>query len=407
VDHKNLAEISLANRKNTHSVKWDGLAESFGQENLLPLWVADMDFKVPGCVRAALHQAVDQGAFGYYKIPEEFGKSIITWEKERHGVTWDLDWLRTTSGVVTGLYHLISAITQPGDGVLVQPPVYYPFYRVIRDTGRKAVYSPLREEKGYYTMDWADLEEKLAGGQVKVFLLCSPHNPVGRVWTKEELTRALTLCRRYGVQVVADEIHHDLTQPGHDHVSAASLWEGEGKPITFFSASKTFNLAAMKNSILMIPDKAQRDKFDAFEKALGTSTGSTLDYVAVTAAFQGGAAWLDDVLEEIGKNERTIRQALAPFPGVTVSPLEGTYLLWVDLGDRVTKEELHSFVQDTCGIAPDYGHWFYPAGEKDDTHIRLNLAAPNETIRQAARQLAAGLTRISCASDGAEPRTGH
>jgi cystathionine beta-lyase len=243
-------------------------------------------------------------------------------------------------------------------------------------------------------MDLADLEDKIVREKVSVFLLCSPHNPVGRVWTKEELTGALEICQRHGVQVVADEIHHDLIMPGHQHTSVISLWEGNHRPITFFSASKTFNLAGMKNSILMLPEEDQRAKFDSFERTLGTGTGSTLDYIAVTAAFQGGGPWLDTVLEEIWGNAQLLREALAPFPAVTVSPLEGTYLLWVDLGTAVTRETLHPFVQDKCGLAPDYGHWFYPAGEREDTHIRLNLAAPRQTIAEAARRLTSALGSI-------------
>ena len=229
---------------------------------------------------------------------------------------------------------------------------------------------------------------------MKAFILCSPHNPVGRVWTQAELEGMLGCCQRHGVQVFADEIHHDLIQSGHRHISAASLWKGEGKPITLFSASKSFNLAGMKNAILVLPEAEQRTRFDRFEQGLGTGEGSTLDYIAVAAAFQGGDAWLDAVLAEVSANYQQIKKALAPYPEITVSPLEGTYLMWIDLGKRVDRGQLHGFMEQDCRIAPDYGHWFYPEGEKGDTHIRLNLAAPQETIRRAAEQLAAGLEAL-------------
>ena len=387
-----LKEISLPSRANTDCAKWDGLSDTFGQEDLLPLWVADMDFKVAPCIREALHEAVDQGAFGYYQLPARFLDSVIRWEEIRHGNTLRREWLRTTPGVVTGLYHLVRAITQPGDGIMVQPPVYYPFYRIIRQTGRTVVCNFLKEDKGVYTLDLEDFEEKLKSGQVKVFLLCSPHNPVGRVWTRQELKAMLDLCKAYGVQVVADEIHHDIIMPGYEHIPSATLWEGEGKPITFFSASKTFNLAAMKNSILVLPEEAQREKFDRFEKELGTGLGSTLDYIAVTAAFEGGAPWLDTVLAEIWGNYRFMKRELEGILGVVVSPLEGSYLMWIDLGGHVSRENIRSFIQDICRIAPDYGHWFFPE-ECDDCHIRLNLAAPHETIRKAAEQLKTALTQ--------------
>ena len=393
MDQKTLQEITLIDRTGTNSTKWDDLRASFGEDGLLPVWVADMDFKTPLCVRQALHEAVDQGAFGYYKIPETYHQSILTWEETRHDAHWKESWLRTTSGVVAGLFHVLSAITQPGDAVLVQTPVYYPFYRVIGHTGRRAVYSPLREENGVYTPDLKDLEQKITRESVKVFLLCSPHNPVGRVWTEDELRAMLSICRRHGVQVISDEIHHDILMPGHRHIPAVSLWSGPNPPITFFSASKTFNLAGMKNSILAIPQKETRTKFDAFERSLGTSSSSTLDYVAVTAAFTSGADWLDGVLAEIFANYQSVKTLLSDFPQVTISPLEGTYLLWIDLGNVIRREDLHDFVQSDCGLAPDYGHWFFPEGVRDDTHIRLNLAAPQATIKKAAQQLADGIRK--------------
>ena len=388
-----LQEIALPDRRHTDSAKWDSLRETFGTEDLLPLWVADMDFKTPACVRDALHRAVDQGAFGYYKIPTAYHDAILSWEQRRHRMTWQKDWLRSTSGVGSGLFHVVQAITQPGDAILLQTPVYYPFYRVIRETGRTLVCNPLKENNGLYTIDLEDFERKIQEEHVKVFLLCSPHNPVGRVWTKEELEGMLQCCQRHQVQVIADEIHHDIIMPGHTHISAASLCRDEDKPITFFSASKTFNLAAMKNSVLVLPQKKQRDQFDAFETRLGTSPGSTLDYVAVTAAFSGGDAWLDVVLDEIYGNYLLMKETLADLPGVTVSPLQGTYLLWVHLGTAVAPKDLHRFIQEECRIAPDYGHWFFPTG-KEDTHIRLNLAAPRSTIQKAAEQLHTALKAV-------------
>lgn len=385
-------ETSLLDRFGTDSLKWDGLTETFGRADLLPLWVADMDFKTPLCVRQALHKAVDQGAFGYYQPPERFYESILNWERTRHGMTWKRDWIRTTNGVVSGLFHLVQALTRPGDGILLLTPVYYPFYRVVEGTGRRAVCCPLREEKGRYTLDPDAFARTLERERVSFFLLCSPHNPVGRVWTQAELTGMLETCRRYGVRVIADEIHHDLILPGHTHFSAAGLWEGEGKPITFFSASKTFNLAGMKSSVLMLPEEEDRTKFDEFEARLGGGGCSTLDYVAVTAAFEEGAPWLDMVLEEVAANEALLREALAPY-SVRISPLEGTYLLWMDLGEIVPENRLRDFILDDCRIAPDFGRWFYPSRIDTGAHIRLNLAAPRATIRQAAEQLTGGIRK--------------
>ena len=389
-----LREISLPDRRNTDSLKWDALTDTFRREDLLPLWVADMDFKTPLCVRDALHRAVDGGAFGYYRPPASYYESILAWEEERHGTRWEREWIRSTNGVVSGLFHLIRALTEPGDGILLLTPVYYPFFRAIRETGRRDVCVPLREDNGVYSLDREAFETAAAREDVKLFLLCSPHNPVGRVWREEELEFLLSRCRAHGVPVVSDEIHHDLLLPGSRHLSAASLWEGEGKPITFFSPSKTFNLAGMKHSVLMIPSTEQRRRFDAFEARLGAGESSTLDYIAARAAYTGGGPWLDAVLGEIAGNDRAVREALTPFPGVTVSPLEGTYLLWVDLSGIVPEETLRDFMEDRCRVAPDYGRWFYPDRRDPGAHIRLNLAAPRETVLLAASRLADGLRAV-------------
>ena len=389
-----LREIRLTDRRNTDSLKWDGMQSTFGRSDLLPMWVADMDFKTPLCVRQALHRAVEQGAFGYYSVPESYFQSILSWEMSRHGTRWEREWIRFTNGVVSGLYHLLQAITAPEDGILLQTPVYYPFYRLIQDIGRRSVFHSLSETNGEYSVDLERFEEILADRNISVFLLCSPHNPVGRVWKTEELTGMLDCCRRHDVLVVADEIHHDLILPGHRHRSAASLWEGEGKPITFFSPSKTFNLAGMKHSILMIPSEEHRRQFDAFEDKLGAGESSTLDYIAAAAAYSGGGPWLDAVLQEISWNEQLLRKTLQDIPGVALSPLEGTYLLWIDLSGVVSREKLPEFMQDICGIAPDFGRWFYPERKDPGTHIRLNLAAPRQTVMQAAERFMQGIQAV-------------
>ncbi|MDY3015032.1 MAG: MalY/PatB family protein [Evtepia sp.] len=388
-----LQEISLLDRRGTDCAKWDSLQDTFGREDLLPMWVADMDFKTPQCIRQALRQAAEQGMFGYLRVPERYYASVLGWEARRHGNHLEKEWLRWTPGVVAGLFRLVQAITEPGDPIMIQTPVYYPFFRVIRNTGRTMVCNPLREDHGVYTVDMEDFERKLEEHSVKVFLLCSPHNPVGRVWKKEELKAMLDCCRRHGVQVVADEIHHDMLMPGHTHIPAASLWEGEGAPATFFSASKTFNLAGVKHSILVLPDASLREKFDGFQKTIGAADGSTLDYVAVTAAFEEGDEWLDTVLEEIHGNNQLMRQRLEDIPGVTISPLEGTYLLWVDLGGVIAPEKIQEFLLEECKIAPDFGFWFHPEEGAQDTHVRLNLAAPRKTVEKAADQLESALRR--------------
>ena len=278
-------------RVGMESAKWDAIGPNPAQ-GVVPLSVADMELLSPPEIIEELKSTAEFGMWGYTWWGQRYADAVKHWLSTRHG--WDIqkDWIIQTNGVVQTLYASVRAFTQPGDQVILFPPVYYPFYRVIRNTGRRAVYHPLTERNGIYTVDLEQFEQTIVAQRPKLFLLCSPHNPVGRVWREEELRGMLACCQRHQVQVVSDEIHHDILMPGHRHCSATRLWQGEGKPITFFSSSKTFNLAGMKNSILVLPEEAQREQFDAFQRKLGISEGSTLDYVAVTAAFLGGKEWL-------------------------------------------------------------------------------------------------------------------
>ena len=388
-------EILLSDRFDTCSRKWDNLAEHFHRGDLLPMWIADMDFKAPACVRQALHAYVDQGAFGYYRVPDAYYENFIKWESSHHGYQVQREWIRFAPGIVCCLHWLTVILTRPGDAVLLQTPVYYPFHNAVTDTGRVLIESPLLNDHNRYSIDFAGFERQIAENNVRLFIMSSPHNPVGRVWTPEELKRMLEICRKHEVFVISDEIHQDILLHGAKHTPAATLGDYDSFLITLCAASKTFNLAGGQNSYVIIPDAKLRRKYDEHLKYLRIFSGNSFGYVAAEAAFAGGAEWLTAVLEEIEGNYDYMYETLTgEFPQLEMAPLEGTYLAWLDLGAYVPFERLHSFVEDECRIAPDYGEWFWPSHQVKDCHIRLNLATPRCNVEEAVRRIAGALRRL-------------
>jgi cystathionine beta-lyase len=381
--------ILYVDRKGTHCEKWDGLGDRFGREDLLALWVADMDFRVPQCVLEAEKDYLDTGVFGYYHPSEGYYQAFMDWEQERHGYSVQREWLRFSPGVVPAINWLIQIFTEPQDRVLVLTPVYYPFLHAVRDNERTLVACQLVHQDGQYSVDLAAFEAAIAENQVRMFIMSSPHNPVSRVWRREELTAMLDICKKHGVLVLSDEIHQDLTFDGHKHIPSATAGDYSHMVITLTAASKTFNLAGCQNAFVALPDAKLRKEYDAFTKRIHIREGNPFGYIAVEAAYRGGKAWLQQVQEIIWNNYGYLREQLAiHLPKACVTPLEGTYLMWVDFAAYLQPEEMERFFEETCGIAVDYGAWFEGDGQ---SHIRINLATSRENVEKAFSSILQGL----------------
>ena len=376
-------------RNGSDCAKWDGTKNMFGEAGLLPLWVADMDFQVPACVREAVNKWAFHGAFGYYSTPDRYYDAFIRWEKTVHNYEVEREWLRYSPGIVSGIYWLVQLLTQPGDAVTVLTPVYYPFLNAIKDNDRKLTPCELVNEGGIYTIDFDKLDKHFEETGSKVIILSSPHNPVGRVWRREELEQLGEICQKYHVTILSDEIHQDLVLGDHPHIPTGTIYNGQ--IVTFCSASKTFNIAGLKNSFVIIRDAELRAKWDKFVNCIHCGDGPSVGYIATTAAFEGGMPWLRSILDRVQENYQAVCGEFADrVPDAVISPLEGTYLMWIDLRKCIDPEKTKELVQDICGLAVDYGEWF--GGDAFKGFIRLNLATSLDNVMLATARLAAALT---------------
>ena len=385
-----MSQVIYKDRFGTDCNKWDGCEEKFGDENLLPLWVADMDFEAPSCVKQALKEYVDFGVFGYYQIPNRYYEAFINWEKTYHDYDVKKEWIRFAPGVVPAFNWLIHILTNEQDGVLITPPVYYPFKDAVVNNNRTLVESPLMRLEDHYELDYEDFERKIKEQNVKLFIFCTPHNPVGRVWKRDEIVKVLDICKKYGVYVIADEIHQDIIMDGYQKVTAAATGNYDEIMVTLTAATKTFNLAGCQNSIVVIPNESLRKRYDDYLTRLRITGGNAFGYIAVQSAYEGGRKWLDEVLNIIEENYHLMKSILEEkLPKVWIPKLEGTYLMWIDLGAYVSADEIESVIQKDCGLAVDYGSWF--GGEAYGTFIRVNLATREENIRLAAEKIVEAL----------------
>lgn len=377
----------VIDRRNTNSLKFDFAVERGRPADVLPLWVADMDFQTAPCVQEALKKAVDHGIFGYSEHKPKYFDAVANWFFTQFGYRPEPEWLVKTPGVVYALAAAVRCYTQAGDSVLILSPVYYPFSEVVRDNDRILVESQLVYENGSYHIDFADMEQKIAENHVKLLLFCSPHNPVGRVWTRAELEQVVALCEKYDVLIVSDEIHCDFVWPGHQHIVLPTLSESAAQRTILCTApSKTFNIATLQISNVFIANPELRQKFQKEKDRTGYSQVGGLGLVACEAAYHGGLDWLIEVRQYIWENFNFLRETLEKeLPQVKLVEPEGTYLAWLDCsGLGLDSAELTNFITNKAMLWLDAGAIF---GEESAQLQRINVACPRATLAQAFRQL--------------------
>jgi cystathionine beta-lyase len=373
----------LESRKGTKSLKFDYAVKRGMPEGIQPLWVADMDFPVPKEVSEALIQRCNHGIFGYSGPDDNYFKALNGWFERNHKLTIDPETVLITPGIVFAINLAIRAFTNKGDSVLIQQPVYYPFFQSIKTNERKVINSPLINQEGHYEIDFEDLEQKMIQENVKLFILCSPHNPVGRVWTKKELERIGDLCLKHQIIVIADEIHCDFTAEGHIHTPFINVKpEYREFTITCTAPSKTFNLAGLHHSNIIIPNKKLKQAMNQEMNMIGGIDASLMGLIACEAAYNHGEVWLEEVKEYIKGNLEFIKAFLKEYlPEVAVIEPEGTYLIWLDfraLG--LSQKELDRKMIYEANLWLDGGTMF---GEEGTGYQRVNITTSRENIRQA------------------------
>ena len=377
----------VIDRRGTHSSKWDTMEELYGvsPDSGLSMWVADMDFRAPKIIQEKLHGINSHGIYGYYGDYKEYNNSIKWRMKNRHNWEIDTSWIFTTHGLVNGTGLCIDAFTKPGDGIILFTPVYYQFSNLVEAARRKVVECPLKLIDNHYHFDFVAYERNLSGDE-KMVILCSPHNPGGRVWTKNELQEVAKFAKKHDLVLVSDEIHHDLVYPNKSHtvmpIADPSVCD---RLVMMTATTKTFNIAGAHSGNVIIPNPNLRQKFSQRIKALGISPNSFGLFMATAAYSPEGAQWLDELLHYIDGNRVIFDKEVNKIPGLSSMPLEGTYLAWVDFsGTGMEEEEFIYRVQEKAKIAVNHGSTFGTGGEK---FLRFNLATPRTLVVEATKRL--------------------
>lgn len=410
----------IVDRRGTNSVKWDDYHKVFGRDDLLPMWVADSDWPAPEVVIKAIKERVNHGVFGYTEPGDELNKVVIDWVKRRYN--WEIkpEWLVYISGVVPAINVALKSFTRPGGNVIVQPPVYYPFFTAVKKSGAKLIENPLVLKEHQYEMDFSDLEDKLVnisnkqfieenhvqtennligrdkvskGKPANMIVLCSPHNPVGRVWSKEELQKLADLCLKYNILIISDEIHGDLVYSDNLQVPLASISEEIAmNTITMIAPSKTFNLAGLGSAVTIIPNKKMRKQFLKTMEGFVVS-GNAIGFTAMKAAYSQGDEWLGEQLDYLEENrDYAVKYIDKNIPGLKAIKPEGTYLLWLDCrGLGFGKKELEKFMVEKAKIGLDAGAWFGSGGEG---FMRLNMASSRRLLEDGLERIKKAVSKL-------------
>ena len=376
----------LIDRRNTGAVKTDLCKKMFGTDDLIPLWVADMDFRTPDFIIDAINNRCKHPILGYTVPDEEYFNSIIRWIDARHGWKLERSWLGFLPGIVPGLAFAVNALTQAGDEIIIQPPVYPPFIHVPSKNDRELIYNPLKVVDGRFEMDLEDLEYKITD-RTRMFILCNPHNPGGRTWDADTLIKVAEICHKHGVLVVSDEIHSDMALPGNVHTPFASVSElAEQNSITYMAPSKTFNMAGLVSSSYIIPNSEIRKKFSDFMDNSELANGNIFAYVAAQAAYENGTEWLTEMIRYIQGNVDYIVEFLGKnIPQIKPMIPQASFLIWLDCtGLEMSSHQLQDFMVKEARLGLNKGTTFGPGGEQ---HLRLNIGCSREVLKQAMEQL--------------------
>jgi cystathionine beta-lyase len=377
---------TIINRFGTHSVKWDSMEQLYGvpAKDGLAMWVADMDFRPPVAVQKALEGMIAHGVYGYFGDDAAYLNAIQWWMQTRHGWALDKSHIFTTHGLVNGTALCVDAFTKPGDGVVLMTPVYHAFARVIKAADRKVVECRLKLEDGLQVPDFAAWDAQMTGAE-KMMILCSPHNPGGRVWTLDELKGIADFCKRHDLILVSDEIHHDIVMPGHKHHVMANIPGVADRLVMMTATTKTFNIAGAHIGNVIIADEALRQRFSNVIMKMGISPNSFGMHMVPAAYSPEGAAWVDALNLYLDRNRRTFDAGIAAIPGLKSAPLQATYLAWVDFaGTGMTNEEFCTRVAKGARIATNAGTPFGAGGE---SFLRFNLAMPHAQVVEAVSRL--------------------
>jgi cystathionine beta-lyase len=376
----------VIDRRGTGALKTDVLKERYGKEDLIPLWVADMDFRTPGFIVEALKKRCEHEIFGYTCATDAYYESIIRWVNCKHGWAVRPEWISYIPGIVKGIAFALQCFTRPGDKVIIQPPVYHPFRIVPEEMRREVVYNPLKLTDGRYEMDFGQLESVM-DERCKALILCSPHNPGGIVWPAETLARLAEICARRRVLVISDEIHAEMAYPGNRHLPFPAVSETAAScSITFMAPSKTFNIAGIVSSYAIVPDDTLRREFYAFLQAGEFNDGHIFAYTATTAAYTYGAEWLRQMCRYVMDNMRFVEEYLDKrIPRIKAYPPQASFLLWLDCrGLNLSREDLVDLFVNRAGLALNDGSMFGPGGEG---YMRLNAGCPRSVLEQAMNRL--------------------
>lgn len=383
----------IINRKSTLSLKWDYCKERFGREDIHPMWVADMDFKSPAQVIDAIKLRAEHGVFGYTEVSGKYTDALISWMKKRNNWTVDESWIVHSPGVVTSVNTSILAFTDVGDRILMQTPIYYPFYSSINDNSRQLIINSLQYNNGYYEIDFEDLENKLGSG-VKMMIFCSPHNPIGRVWKKSELEQVAKLCSKYNVILISDEIHSDLVYKGYTHIPVAALYEETlDNSITLISPTKTFNLAGLAESSAIIPNMKLRQGFKKTLSNTGAGMLNIFGLEAAEAAYTYGESWLEELLVYLqGNLETLIEYFKKNISNIKVVRPEATYLAWLDCHELpIEAEKLKEFFTFKAGVGLNDGRTF---GKEGSGFQRINFACPRALLLEGLERIRNAVAKL-------------